>query len=100
MSRKFSRKLSDKEKGDILNNLQKALESRGLANLNTYLSQYYETGEFSGSNRARERLYRIKRLKTIQFTTFLIDLADDLGLGLDFIFSGLGPPAPLYRKPK
>ncbi len=100
MSRKFPRKLSDKEKIDILNNLKEALKSRGLADLESYLSKYYEVGEFSGSKKGRQRHYRIKQLKDIQFTTFLIDLADDLGLGLDFIFSGLGPPAPLYRTPK
>lgn len=97
MSRTFSRKFSDKEKDDILRNMDTVIQLRGMGSLDAYLDEVYP-GEFSGTN--RERRSRLKKLNEIQFTTFLIDFAEDLGGGLDFIFHELGPALPLYRTPK
>jgi hypothetical protein len=100
MSRKFSGSLSEREKVNILKNLREALKFKGIPNLEAYLAEYYDPGEFSGSNLGRQRRFRIKKLDEIQFTKFIIDFAEDLGISLDYIFCGLGPPAPSYRIPK
>ncbi len=98
MSRKFSNKLSEKEKDRILKNIDYIFKIRGIPDLKVYLSQYYEKGEFSGKN--RQRLYRLKSLTQIEFLTFIINLADDLEASLDYIFANLGPPVPPYRSLK
>lgn len=97
MSRTFSRKLSDDERRGILENMDEVLHSRGFSDLGAYLDEYYP-GEFSGTK--RERRSRISNLKDIQFLTFMVDFAEDLGCSLDYIFHRIGPPLPLYRTPK
>lgn len=97
MSRTFSRKLSEDERKGILKRMDDVLQLRGFIDLGAYLDEYYP-GEFSGTK--RERRLRISNLKEIQFLTFLIDFADDLGCTLDYIFRKIGPPMPLSRTPK
>ena len=98
MSRKFSPKLTEDEKDKIIQNMNEIFKLRGFSNLRAYLLEYYEKGEFSGPNRMRFK--RLKALKEIEFLNFMINVADDLGASLDYIFAKLGPQLPLYRSPK